>query len=82
MATTIKRVTAALEQENLRQYVDAIEQNGDEVVLWAGNGHPVTSVKDALAFARDIRDDVCDDKRTTRAEDSHARHQIALVKSF
>ncbi len=53
MATTVKRVTAALEQENLRQYVDAIEQNGDEVVLWAGNGHPVTSVADALAFVRD-----------------------------
>ena len=58
MATTVKRIEAALRRENLRHYVESIERNPQtrgEVVVWAGgSGTPVYSVAEALGLARSI----------------------------
>jgi hypothetical protein len=48
------RIEAALEREGLRYTCDAIDRGHDgEVVLWAGVGHPVRSVREALEWARE-----------------------------
>ena len=52
------QIEQALKREGLRNEVDAIEQNPatpGEVVLWCGGGHPVYSVREAVAFARTLR---------------------------
>jgi len=56
MATTAEKVENALEREGLRYLFSAIENNPatpGEVVLWAGGGTPVYSVREALKEARE-----------------------------
>ncbi len=45
------RIEAALNRKGLRNRIGAIDQGQDgEVILWAGAGYPVRSVKEALAL--------------------------------
>jgi hypothetical protein len=70
MGTTVKRVEQALDREGLRSEFDAVQRNPQthgEVVCWAGGGHPVSSVKDALRIARELRDA----RRVESREDEH-----------
>ena len=63
MATTVRRIEAGLEKRNLRQYVQAIERNPatpGEVVVWAGGGYPVSSVREVVAIAQALRDETLD----------------------
>ena len=59
MATKANCVEVALQARGLRGYVDAIDNNPNnpgEVVLWAGMGYPVHSVREAIALVRAWRD--------------------------
>jgi len=57
--TSKSKIVAALENKNLRQYVNAIDNNGHatrgEVVLWIdGMGYPVYSVREATTLVARI----------------------------
>ena len=57
MATTVKAVKEALENRGLAHLFDAIDSNPAtpaEVVLWAGGGRPVYSVREAVEYAQQV----------------------------
>ena len=55
MSTRANRVEQALTREHLRHHVGAIEQHGDQVILWLGSrgGVPVSSVRAAIRACRE-----------------------------
>ena len=58
MATTVKRVEAALEKRGLRAYIQAIERNPatpGEVIVWSGGGHLVYTCREAVELAKRVK---------------------------